>query len=135
MHTTNYFNVFIEVAEDCPAAIAEIPLQKGEKTAANIAFEMVNANPYKYTSDEVLFHIYALKNGIAAKGMDAEREHFFSKGQPCFRASPLGKRYGWGVHSNSEGKIAIYAVDSDDYKKLSADKTLKITKAMRSKRT
>lgn len=134
MHTTNYFNAFIEVAEDCPATIAEIPPQKGEKTATNIAFEMVKDNPYKHTSDEVLFHIYALKNGIAAKDMDAERKLFFSKGQPCFRASPLGKRYGWGVHSNSEGKIAIYAVESDEYKRLVADKTLEKTKAMRSKR-
>ncbi len=27
---------------------------------------------------------------------------FFSKGQPCLRASDLGKKYGWGIHSDSE---------------------------------
>ena len=135
MHTTNYLNTFIEVAEDCPVTVAEIPPQKSEKTAANIAFEMVEPHPYRYTSDEVLFHIYALKNGVAEHEMETEKERFFSKGQPCFRSSPLGKRYGWGVHANSEGKIAIYAVESDEYKKLSTDQKLKILKAMRSKKT
>ena len=135
MHTTNYLNTFIEVAEDCPVSVAEIPPQKSEKTAASIAFEMVYFHPYRYTSDEVLFHIYALKNGVAEKDVEMEKARFFSKSQPCIRSSPLGKRYGWGVHANSEGKIAIYAVESDEYKKLSADQKLKILKAMRSKKT
>ena len=133
MHTTNYFDTFIEVAEDCPATVAEIPPQKGERTAADIAFEMVKNHPYRFTSDEVIFHIYALKNGVVEKDMETEKARFFSKGQPCFRSSPLGKRYGWGVHANSEGKIALYAVESDEYKKLSADKNVKTLKAMRSK--
>jgi len=44
------------------------------------------------------------------------------------------KRYGWGVHSDSNGRIALYAVESDEYAKLSKDKNLKHLKAMRSKR-
>lgn len=63
-----------------------------------------------------------------------EKTKFFSKGQACFRASPLTKRYGWGVHSNAEGKIALYAVGSEEYQKLSEDQALKHLKAMRSKR-
>jgi hypothetical protein len=135
MHTTNYFNTFIEVAEDCPTSFAEIPpLKSSGKTVANLAFEMVIENPYKFTSDDVLFSIFATKNEISQANFIAEREKFFSKGQPCFRASPLGKRYGWGVHSDAEGKIAIYAVESTEYKKFSADKDLKHVKAMRSKK-
>ena len=134
MHTTNYFDTLIEVAEDCPVVVAEVPPQKTEKTVANFTLEMVKAHPYQYTSDELIFHIHALKNGISANDMEAEKERFFAKGQPCLRSSPLGKRYGWGIHSNSEGKIAIYAVESDEYKKLSADKTIRIIKVMRSKR-
>jgi hypothetical protein len=30
MHTTNYLNTFIEVAEDCPVKAAEIPPVKEE---------------------------------------------------------------------------------------------------------
>jgi hypothetical protein len=134
MKTTNYINTFIEVAEDCPVKAAEIPPQKEEKTAANIQFEMVAHNPYKYTSDDVLFQVYATKNKLSGSRLKEEREKFFSKGQACFRSSPLTKRYGWGVHNDEKGKIAIYPIESPEYKKLAKDKTLEHTRGMRSKR-
>jgi hypothetical protein len=134
-HTTNYYNTFIEISEDCPATSGEIPPQKGDaNTVANIQFDMLKDKPYQYNSDDVVFGAYAQKNDINASEMEKEKETFFSKGQPCLRSSPLTKRYGWGVHSNADGKIAIYAADSDEYKKLAADKSLKHVKAMRSKK-
>jgi hypothetical protein len=134
MHTTNYMNTFIEVAEDCPVKTAEIPPAKAEKTIANIQFDILIDNPYRYTSDDVLFQVFVTKNQIAARYKEAERKKFFSKGQPCFRSSPLTKRYGWGVHSNEKGQIAIYAMESAAYKKMMKDKELKQIKAMRSKK-
>ncbi|RNI30802.1 hypothetical protein EFA69_06760 [Rufibacter immobilis] len=135
MKSTNYYNTFIEVAEDCPVASAEVPPLKGnDKTVANLQFEMVQNRPYHYTSDEVLFGVYAAKNNLPAEELATEREKFFSKGQACLRASPLTKRYGWGVHANEEGKIALFALESAEYEKLSEDKALKVVKAMRSKR-
>ncbi len=95
---------------------------------------MIGGNPYQYSSDDVIFSVYEVKNNINNKELDKEREKFFLKGQPCFRSSPLAKRYGWGVHNNPEGKIAIYAVETEEYKKLSKDKNLKHLKAMRTKR-
>jgi hypothetical protein len=135
MHTTNYQDTFIEVAEDCPVAAAQVPPQKGgDKTIAGLQFDMIQGAPYKHTSDDVIFGVYAMRNGIPDNEREAEREKFFSKGQPCLRSSPLGKRYGWGVHSNAEGKIALYAIDSAEYRKFAADKALKHVKAMRSRR-
>jgi len=135
VHTTNYENAFIEIAEDCPANIGQVPPVKGEvKTVANLQFDMLIDNPYKYTSDDVLFHVYAIRNGIKKADMKEAREQFFSKGQACFRASPLTKRYGWGVHSDATGKIALYAAETPEYKKLVKDKTIKVVKAMKSKR-
>ncbi|MCL4352946.1 DUF6157 family protein [Patescibacteria group bacterium] len=135
VHTTNYSNAFIEAAPDSPVHIAEVPPQKGnEKTIASIEYEMIAGNPYKYTSDEVLFRVFAIKNDIAGQNLEKERQKFFSKGQPCFRSSPLTKRYGWGVHSDAEGKIAIFPMESSEYKKLVKDKGLKHLRAMRSKR-
>lgn len=135
MKTTNYYNAFIEVAEDCPVNQAEIPVQKGaEKTAVIHQFEFIKNNPYHYSSDDVLFGIHVLKNNIPEGDMETEKAKFFSKGQACFRASPLAKRYGWGIHSNAEGKVAIYARESEDYQKLAADPDLQHVKAMRSKR-
>lgn len=135
VHTTNYFDTFIEVAEDCPITTAEIPPLKGEiKSAANIQFDMINKNPYKFTSDDVLFEVYAIKNDLTKAELKRSREKYFSKGQPCFRSSPLTKRYGWGVHSDSKGRIAIYAMESLEYKKYLNDGAVKHLKAMRSKR-
>jgi hypothetical protein len=28
--------------------------------------------------------------------------------------SPLAKHYGWDVHHNAEGKVALYAAESDE---------------------
>lgn len=135
MGSTNYFNTFIEIAEDSPASIAEIPPLKGDKkSVANHQFEMLLDNPYKYTSDDVLFTVFAIRKEIPNHELEEARKQFFSKGQPCFRASPLTKRYGWGIHSDAEGKIAMYGVDSEEYQAFLKDESVDKTKAMRSKR-
>lgn len=135
IHTTNYINAFIEIAEDCPENCGVIPPIKGEnKTVANYQFDIVFNNPYKFTSDDVIFEVYAIRNEIPTNEYENAREEFFSKGQPCFRTSPLTKRYGWGVHSNNEGKIALYGSETVDYKLFKNDNNLQIVKAMKSKR-
>lgn len=135
MHSTNYFNTFIQIAEDCPVSVAEIPPVKGDnKTIANLQFEMMAHNPYKHSSDEIIFNVFAIKNNISKSDLKTEREKFFSKGQACLRSSPLAKRYGWGFHHDENGKVALFAVDSKEYQKLTEDKALKQTKAMRSKK-
>jgi Family of unknown function (DUF6157) len=131
-HTTNYKDTFIQVAEDCPVAMGEVPPTKGPvKTMATLQFNMLIDHPYQYTSDEVLFECYAQKNSVPPSGYREAREIFFSKGQPCFRASPLTKRYGWGVHADEYGKIAIYAQDSTEYRKLASNKKMQQLKAMK----
>jgi hypothetical protein len=134
-HTTNYTNAFVAVADDSPALHGEVPPMRGDKiTIAAMQYEMISKHPYKYTSDDVIFHCYAVKNELTKAELAEGRKQFFSKGQACMRASPLTKRYGWGVHNNAEGKIAIYAVDSPEYKKFLKDKKLMVVKGMRSKR-
>jgi Family of unknown function (DUF6157) len=134
MTTTNYYNTFIEVADDCPIAVAEVPpLKKDTPSVANLQFDMMMANPYKYTSDEVVFGIHALRNGIDGN-LEAERAAFFAKGQPCLRASPLSKRYGWGTHHDGDGRVALYPSESVEYQQFARDAALKHTKAMRSKK-
>ncbi len=135
IHTTNYKNTFIEIAEDCPLNISEIPPLKGDKkSVANLQFEILDKNPYKFTSDEVLFQVYADKNDLTQSEYPAEREKFFSKGQPCFRTSPLAKRYGFGIHHNENGKIGIYGVETKEYAKFIAENSIQKVKAMRSKK-
>ena len=135
MHTTNYFNTFIEIAEDSPTDKGEMPTVKNDKpTVASLQFDMLYEHPYAYTSDEVLFGVFAIRKGFVPGELDEQRDHFFSKGQACFRASPLTKRYGWGIHSNEKGEIAMYGAETAEYKKFIADDSIKKVKAMRTKR-
>lgn len=134
MKTTNYYNTFIEIAEDCKAEVAEEPPQRKRKTAVRIQYEMIINNPYKYTSDDVIFSVYANKQDLTEKQRPAERERFFSKGRACLRSSALGKRYGWGIHFDAEGKVALYAMQSDEYDQFANDENLEHLKAMRSSR-
>ena len=132
-HTTNYLETFIEVAEDCPTDHAEEPPVAESPSIAALHHRLIVEEPYSRTSDDVIFETHALRRGIAIDDA-AAREEFFSKGQPCLRSSPLGKRYGWGIHHDAEGRVALVPRESEQYVLLAADPDLAHTRAMRSKR-
>lgn len=80
MHTTNYYNTFIEIAEDCKLHQGEIPpMAKDKKTIALLQFEMLYENPYKYTSDEVLFGVFALKKEFEQNELPEQKNIFSPK--------------------------------------------------------
>ena len=135
IHTTNYRNTFIEVADDSPVSIAEVPgVRNGKETVASLQYQLIHDNPYQLTSDEVLFQVYSQRNDLTVEEIQDERKRFFSKGQACMRASPLTKRYGWGIINDSEGKIALVARESEEYKRLVEDERIQKVKGMRSRR-
>lgn len=146
VYTTNYFNTFIQVAEDSAVTKAVTPPLKVKKgateaspetagqTQGRIQYELIQGHPYHYNSDEVLFSVYALQHGLAKSEWSKSRLAFFKKPKACFRASVLCKKFGWGVHFNREGKMALYAVGSAKYRQLSEDPDIKQLKAMRSAR-
>jgi hypothetical protein len=133
-HTTNYFNTFIEIAEDTKANSSSLPPAKNKKTVAEMQYELISKNPYKYTSDDIFFLVFADRNDLTKAEYKKAREQFFAKGQPCFRASPLTKNYGFGVHNNDEGKIAVYGMETEKYQQFLADPKIKKVKAMKSSR-
>ncbi len=132
IHTTNYKNTFIEVSEDTKATAGTPPPSKKIKTVAELQYEMMVKNPYRYTSDELIFEIYSIRNDITESEKNSAKIEFFSKGQPCLRTSPLAKTYGFGIHQNEDEKIAIYGMETDEYAKLIADKNVAKIKAMKS---
>lgn len=127
MKTTNIPNSFISVAEDCPVFMAEIPPTREPKSIPQIEYEILIGNSYEYTSDDVLYIVNGKRRGIV-------REDFFTRIQPDFRLSPLTQRYGWGVHSDENGKIALCAVESAEYEMLARDTLLVQMKGNRSRR-
>lgn len=131
-HSTNYFNTFIEVAEDTKVDQGTIPPTKVNKTIAETQYEIISKNPYKYTSDDIFFLVYADRNDLIQTEYKQARERFFSKGQACFRASPLTKTYGFGVHCDHQGKVAIYGLETNEYQTYLSDANIKKVKAMKS---
>ena len=141
MHSTNYIDTFITIAPDSDAARGTVPKVTANPTVALRTFRMIHESPYRYTSDDVIFTVYADRAEIPASKRARARKEFFSKGQACFRSSDLAKRYGWGFHSDGEGKVAIYAVESAEYKAFasgkragSKGKAITVKAAMRSSR-
>lgn len=132
IHSTNYFDTFIEVAEDTKATFGTIPPPKEKKTVAEMQYELISKNPYKFSSDDIFFQVFADRNDVTIAEYEKAREQFFSKGQPCFRASPLTKKYGFGIHSDKNGKVALFGMESNEYQKFLEDKNIKKVKAMKS---
>ncbi len=134
-HSTNYYNTFIEIAEDCPVDFGDMPASgKEKKTVAEMQYDLIAKHPYRFTSDEVVFRIFAEKKDLLPSEYEQARSDFFSKGQPCLRASPLGKRYGFGIHYDPEGRMALYGAETAEYKQFMADPAVKKLKAMRTSR-
>jgi hypothetical protein len=141
VHSTNYFDTFITIAPDSDAVSGSVPKETASPTVAARFFRMIHDHPYRYTSDDVIFTVHAERTGIPASQRASARKEFFSKGQPCLRSSDLAKRYGWGFHSDGAGKVAIYAVDSEEYQAFASGKRvgstgqpITIKPAMRSSR-
>lgn len=134
MHTTNYTDTFIAVAEDSPVKEAVVPEVKEEPSIAAMQFQLLHDHPYRYTSDDLLFTIHAMRKGLPKSEWKEARAQFFSKGQACMRTSPLSKRYGFGTHHDAQGRVALVALGSKAYDSFSKDKKLAQVKAMRSKR-
>jgi hypothetical protein len=130
----NYYDTLVEVAADCPVSAAEVPQARGgKKTKAVVEYELLVENPYTYTEEEIAFEVYAVLHAMKANWLN-ERKKFLSKGHPHLRVSALAKRYGWGIHNNAEGKLALIAVDSPEYERLMRDPRTTKVKAFRSTR-
>ncbi|MDF1995869.1 DUF6157 family protein [Peribacillus frigoritolerans] len=131
----SYKNTLITISEDSKVSSAKVPVIKNEKpTIAYIEHDLINNNPYKFTQEHLQFKTYLIKNQMEAENAAELREQFFSKSKACFRASPLVKNYGWGIHYNNQGKIAIYDVNSEMYNQLLKQDDITKLKGMRSKR-
>ena len=137
----NDYDTFIQVAPDCPVQRAVAPPGRGgSRTVPRIEYELLADNPYVYTQEELLFAVHVRRNGISPDELKSRRAElwsaFFEKPRSCLRASSLPKRYGWGLHFNGEGKIALCPMEGQEYAKFVKGHVskVKLLTAMRSKR-
>lgn len=137
----NYYQTFITVAPDCPSREGTVPpLRKGGATKSRIEYDLLSSHPYTYTQEGLIFEVYIRHKLIPEEELRARgtqiREELFQKSQACLRASMLPKKYGWGLHFDRAGKIALYGLESSDYQKylLNEGNELKLLPAMRNSR-
>ena len=134
-----YQNTLIAVADDCPATRGTVPASRGgRKTVAVHHYELITERPYGRTQEDVLFETWLRQQGDLTPA-DADiarlREQFFATPRACLRASPLPKKFGWGLHYDAEGRIALYGVESEEYQRLaSGENGVTVLKALRSSR-
>lgn len=133
-----YYDTFISVAPDFAGDSAKIPAPRGtSKTVAQMQYDMLIDAPFEHTQEDVLFNIWLTRQDLGPLADDeiaSLRAEYFAKGQACLRASPLTKTYGWGVVFDDQGRAALCAVESDEYRSHLANGDLKQLAAMRSKR-
>jgi len=134
-HSTNYIDTFITVAPDSAARRGSAPPDREKPSMAALAFRMLDGHPYEYTSDDVIFTVWADRHEIARKDRAKARATFFSKGQPCLRSSDLAKKYGWGIHSDAQGRVALVGVATPEYAAFATGaRTVVLKPAMRTTR-
>lgn len=140
LESVDYTDTFIALAPDASGETSVPQARGGKPTVASATFEMISEAPYEHTSGDVIFTVWADRQGIAEADRDAERAKYYSVGRPCLRASDLGKRYGWGVHADDKGRLALYAAGSPEYEALEGGtapdgSAVKVIRAMRTSRT
>jgi hypothetical protein len=75
--------------------------------------------------------VFAQRNDLRPEDQEA-RKVYFSKGRPCLRTSPLAKNYGFGIHHDNYGKVALYGMETNEYQHFLDNDMVKKIKAMRS---
>jgi hypothetical protein len=102
----------ITVSEDYPSKKSKQPLREG--TAIKLLHDVLEANPYKYTEREYFHHVHH----VLRKRTDLKIDEY------KIRRSDLVKKYGYGIHTNAEGKIAMVPCESTKYKMLLEDESI-----------
>ncbi|MFM1653194.1 DUF6157 family protein [Brevibacillus sp. B_LB10_24] len=142
MKNINYYQTFITVAPDCPVSEGVVPPEKkGGVTKPRIEYELLSNHPYTFTQEELIYEVYLRHKAIPEEEQKARgtqlRDELFQKPQPCLRASMLPKKYGWGIHYDEAGRIAIYGVESREYESFLKNEggQWKVIAAMRNSRS
>jgi hypothetical protein len=119
MEAVDYRDTFITVSPDSTAWRGQVPSVDGPSVASE-TFELISAHPYRWRASDVIFTVWANLRRLPKAARRQVRAEFFARPQACLRSSELGRRYGWGIHADHDGRIAIYAVGTSEYESLAA---------------
>lgn len=120
MDVMSYTNTFIHISADCPAESSVVPVSgRAKRTAYEIEYELLANNPYKFTEKQLIYEIHIRHKHLPEEHVNNHAEEIwaelFKKPHPCLRASQLPKKFGWGIHYDENGRIAIFGMESEEY--------------------
>lgn len=128
-------DTLILVAPDCPVVIGTVPESKRSPVPFHVClFEVITEQPYRFTFRELLRQAHARQNGLRPSDVSQADLDALAKKHPCPRTSALPKRFGWGVHVDENGRLALWGRESAEYEQLNRRKDLQIVTALRSRR-
>ena len=101
----------ITVAEKCPANRGMEPTtNRAEKTITMHQYEVLTEMPYQLTYKQLKDEVHRTRRG--KEFTDDQLETYMMK------RSELCKIYGWGVHEDKNGKLALVGCETKEYRRL-----------------
>lgn len=119
MEAVDYRDTFITVSPDSTAWGGQVP-PADAPSVASATFELIAEHPYRWRASDVIFTVWANLRRLPKIARKQLRAEFFARPQACLRSSELARRYGWGIHADHDGRVAIYAVGTPQYESLAA---------------
>lgn len=116
-------NTFVQVAPDCPVTVGGIPPHRNaaKPSIPSLEYQLLSQDPYRYTHEDLIYEVHIRRQSYSAEELQQNagriREELFMRNHPCMRASMLAKKYGWGIHYDPEGKLAIYGMETEEYRR------------------
>ena len=112
----------IQISEDSPVSKSTRPCKKG--TIEYLKYELLTAQPYVYSKREFFEEIH-----FKIRGKRNLKIETYS-----LKRIGLAKRFGWGIHINSDVKIGLVACESPKYEELLNDPNVRKSRACRNKK-
>jgi hypothetical protein len=79
-----------------------------KETIPMVQYDILSNNPYKYTKETFYEEVYWNRLG---------RKHLKISSYSLYR-NELRKKWGWGIHIDENGKIALVGIETDKYQRL-----------------
>lgn len=134
-------NTFVTIAPDSTANESAVPTARGEQVPIHLFhYQLLTKQPYKLTIQDLIFATHVRKLELPAAEVKQRKQELwdelFSKSHACLRASALPKKFGWGVHHDAKGRIALVPMESEEYKRFANGQVpgVKVVAAMRAKK-
>ena len=113
----------IMVAEKCERLCGTVPYAKrnpDSKTIPMHCYDLLTEFPYQFTHKELMHHVH-----VVIRNKPENKLNTYD-----VRRNELCKNWGWGIHVNMQGKLGIFGCETNEYKKMVNDNSVRKIKSL-----